>query len=379
MIKINFKIFFLFSFYFINLLENVSAHEIKPAVVEFNHFNNQIDLTLKFNAEAFLANIDASIHKETKESPNSNLYDEMRLLSSKKLKEKILNLNSGDKIQNSIFLKTSDKALNLKLVDIVVLEEKNIEKVRYTEILFESEIQNLKNSLTFETEKSFGPIIFRDFSNVLGNKEKPKSQWLQAGAKTNPININMDEVDYTNLIISAVWSGILHIIPYGFDHILFVLGLFFFSYKIKPLLIQVTTFTVAHSITLILGSLGYVSISSSIIEAFIAASIIWIGVENLFRRNMNFSRTSVIFCFGLLHGLGFATMFKQIGLEGSDYFLNLLSFNIGIEIGQIATLLPLIFLIPIFNRISWYRMLIAIPASVIIALFGANMFIDRVL
>ena len=112
---------------------------------------------------------------------------------------------------------------------------------------------------------------------------------------------------------------------------------------------------------------------------FIAASIIWIGVENLFRRNMNFSRTSVIFCFGLLHGLCFATMFKQIGLEGSDYFLNLLSFNIGIEIGQIATLLPLIFLIPIFNRISWYRMLIAIPASVIIALFGANMFIDRVL
>ena len=377
MIKIIFKAFLLFSFYFINLLENVSAHEIKPAVVEFNQFNNQIDLTLKFNAESFLANIDASIHKETKESPNSNLYDEMRLLSSKKLKEKIL--NSADKIQNSIFLKTSDKALNLKLVDIVILEEKNIEKVRYTEILFESEIQNLKNSVTFETEKSLGPIIFRDFSNVLGNKEKPKSQWLQAGAKTNPININIDEVDYTNLIISAVWSGILHIIPYGFDHILFVLGLFFFSYKIKPLLIQVTTFTVAHSITLILGSLGYVSISSSIIESFIAASIIWIGVENLFRRNMNFSRTSVIFCFGLLHGLGFATMFKQIGLEGSDYFLNLLSFNIGIEIGQIATLLPLIFLIPIFNRISWYRMLIAIPASVIIALFGANMFIDRVL
>ena len=276
-------------------------------------------------------------------------------------------------------MRTSEKILNLKLVDIVILEEKNIEKVRYTEILFESEIQNLKNSVTFETEKSLGPIIFRDFSNVVANKEKSKSQWLQAGAKTNPININMYEVDYTNLIISAVWSGILHIIPYGFDHILFVLGLFFFSYKIKPLLIQVTTFTVAHSITLILGSLGYVSISSSIIEAFIAASIIWIGVENLFRRNMNFSRTSVIFCFGLLHGLGFATMFKQIGLEGSDYFLNLLSFNIGIEIGQIATLLPLIFLIPIFNRISWYRMLIAIPASVIIALFGANMFIDRVL
>ena len=155
--------------------------------------------------------------------------------------------------------------------------------------------------------------------------------------------------------------------------------MFFFSYKLKPLLIQVTTFTIAHSITLILGGLGYVTISPVIVEAIIAASIIWIGVENLFRKSMNISRIGVIFCFGLLHGLGFASMFKLIGLEGTDYFLNLLSFNVGIEIGQIITLAPLIILIPLFNRLSWYRILIAIPASIIIALFGADMFIDRVL
>ncbi len=377
MLKIIFKSIFFISFYLIYFLENISAHEIKPAVIEFSQVNNHIKLILKFNAEAFLADIDASIHKETKESPNSNLYDDLRLLSSEKLKEEILNAN--DKIKNSIFLKTSHNTLNLKVVDVVVLEEADIEKVRYSEILIQSEIENVKKSITFEAQKSLGPLIFRYFSNAEGNEKKPKSQWLLAGAKTKPINIYSDKIDNKNLIISAIWNGIIHIIPFGFDHILFVLGLFFFSYNIRPLLIQVTTFTVAHSITLILGSLGYVNISSSIIEALIAASIIWIGVENLFRKNINFSRTGVIFCFGLLHGLGFATMFNQIGLEGSDYFLNLLSFNIGIEIGQIATLIPLIILIPIFNKISWYRILIAIPASFIIALFGANMFIDRVL
>ena len=72
-------------------------------------------------------------------------------------------------------------------------------------------------------------------------------------------------------------------------------------------------------------------------------------------------------------------MFKLIGLEGTDYFLNLLSFNVGIEIGQIITLSPLIILIPLFNRLTWYRILIAMPASIIIALFGVEMFIDRIL
>ena len=180
-------------------------------------------------------------------------------------------------------------------------------------------------------------------------------------------------------MISGVWNGIIHIIPYGFDHILFILGLFFFSHKLKTLLIQVTTFTIAHSTTLILGGLGYVTIPVVIVEAIIAASIIWIGFENLFRKNMNISRIGVIFCFGLLHGLGFASMFKLIGLEGTDYYLNLLSFNVGIELGQILVLLPLVILIPLFNRIKWYRILIAIPASIIIALFGVDTFINRVL
>ena len=371
------QIIYLFTFIFLNFFNHLSAHEIKPAIVEFNKVKNQINIVLKFNAEAFLAKIDASVYKETINFSNSIKYSELRLLPGETLKEKVF--ESRDQIINSIFIKTSKKQLNLKLVEINVLEEKNIEKVRFTKVYLKTENKFIETPITFSTKKIFGPLIFKNFSNIDTDTQKPQSQWIKPGNQTNQIEIIKEKTNFPNLLISGIWNGILHIIPYGFDHILFVLGLFFFSYKLKPLLIQVTTFTIAHSITLILGGLGYVTISPVIVEAIIAASIIWIGVENLFRKSMNISRIGVIFCFGLLHGLGFASMFKLIGLEGTDYFLNLLSFNVGIEIGQIITLAPLIILIPLFNRLSWYRILIAIPASIIIALFGADMFIDRVL
>ena len=371
------QIIYLFTFIFLNFFNHLSAHEIKPAIVEFNKVKNQINIVLKFNAEAFLANIDANDYKETINFSNSIKYSELRLLPGETLKEKVF--ESRDQIINSIFIKTSKKQLNLKLVEINVLEEKNIEKVRFTKVYLKTENKFIETPITFSTKKIFGPLIFKNFSNIDTDTQKPQSQWIKPGNQTNQIEIIKEKTNFPNLLISGIWNGILHIIPYGFDHILFVLGLFFFSYKLKPLLIQVTTFTIAHSITLILGGLGYVTISPVIVEAIIAASIIWIGVENLFRKSMNISRIGVIFCFGLLHGLGFASMFKLIGLEGTDYFLNLLSFNVGIEIGQIITLAPLIILIPLFNRLSWYRILIAIPASIIIALFGADMFIDRVL
>lgn len=371
------QIICLFTFIFFNFFLNLSAHEIKPAIVEFNKVKNQINIVLKFNAEAFLANIDASDYKDTINFSNSIKYSELRLLPGEILKEKVF--ESRDQIINSIFIKTSKKQLNLKLVEINVLEEKNIEKVRFTKVYLKTENKFIETPITFSTKKIFGPLIFKNFSNIDKDTDKPQSQWLKPGNQTSKLGSLQVKNNTTNFSILGIWNGILQIILYGFDHILFILGLFFFSHKLKPLLIQVTTFTIAHSITLIFGGLGYITISPLIIEVIIAASIIWIGFENLFRKKMKVSRLGVIFTFGLIHGLGFASMFKPKGLEGTDYYLNLLSFNIGIELGLLITLLPLIILIPLFNRLSWYRILIAMPASIIIALFGVEMFIDRIL
>ena len=120
------QIICLFTFIFLNFFNHLSAHEIKPAIVEFNKVKNQINIVLKFNAEAFLANIDASDYKETINFSNSIKYSELRLLPGETLKEKVF--ESRDQIINSIFIKTSKKQLNLKLVEIDVLEEKILKK-----------------------------------------------------------------------------------------------------------------------------------------------------------------------------------------------------------------------------------------------------------
>ena len=141
----------------------------------------------------------------------------------------------------------------------------------------------------------------------------------------------------------------------------------------------ITAFTIAHSITLGLTVFELIRLPQGTVEALIALTIIYLALEITQKENSIKSPWIMAFAFGLLHGLGFASMFKLKGLEGTDYYLNLLSFNIGIELGLLITLLPLIILIPLFNRLSWYRILIAMPASIIIALFGVEMFIDRIL
>jgi len=108
-------------------------------------------------------------------------------------------------------------------------------------------------------------------------------------------------------------AGVQHIIPKGLDHILFVLGLFFSSLLLGSLLWQITAFTLAHTITLALAALGLLQIPSSIVEPIIALSIAWIAIENCVFKKPKKWNPFVVFCFGLLHGLGFAAVLTVYG------------------------------------------------------------------
>ena len=119
-------------------------------------------------------------------------------------------------------------------------------------------------------------------------------------------------------------AGFEHIIPEGIDHILFVLGLFFSTLKLRSLILQVTAFTFAHSITLALAALGFVKLQLSVVEPLIFLSIVWVAVENTLFEKTTKWRPFVVFSFGLLHGLGFATLLTQYGLP-KDNFISLLN------------------------------------------------------
>ena len=173
--------------------------------------------------------------------------------------------------------------------------------------------------------------------------------------------------------------GFWHIIPEGLDHILFVLGLFLFCLKLKPLIWQVTAFTIAHTVTLGLSTYEIVSLPSKPVEILIAASIVYIAVENMFTDKLKPHRILIVFAFGLLHGLGFAGVLGELGIPRSSFFTALLSFNIGVEIGQLAVIAIAFACVGWFRERDWYRERVIIPISVLIGVTGLFWVVERIL
>ena len=172
-------------------------------------------------------------------------------------------------------------------------------------------------------------------------------------------------------------AGFEHIIPQGLDHILFVLGLFFSSLKFRPLIIQVTAFTLAHSITLALAAAGLVQVQSYIVEPIIALSIVWVAVENTVFKKTTRWRPLVVFSFGLLHGLGFAALLTQYGLPKDNFISLLMAFNVGVELGQLTVLLIAFVTVRLLLKGTTNKNILKIPASVLIGAAGLFGFLKQ--
>jgi hydrogenase/urease accessory protein HupE len=173
--------------------------------------------------------------------------------------------------------------------------------------------------------------------------------------------------------------GIAHIIPSGLDHILFVVALCLLNRKIKTILWQATAFTIAHTITLALSMKNIVNLPSEIVEPIIALSIVFIAIENLLFQELKPWRLLLVFLFGLIHGLGFAASLNEIGLPPNQFTLSLLSFNLGVELGQIMVILFVFsLLIAPFRNYILYRKRIVYPVSFLIGLIAFIWTLERI-
>jgi len=139
-------------------------------------------------------------------------------------------------------------------------------------------------------------------------------------------------------LLTWIIAGFKHILPLGVDHIFFILGLFFLQPKWKPLLWQTSAFTIAHTITLALVVLGVFTLSPKIVEPMIALSIAYVGIENLWVKELKPWRVGLVFALGLLHGMGFASVMKELELPKDQLIQPLVGFNLGVECGQITVL-----------------------------------------
>ena len=188
----------------------------------------------------------------------------------------------------------------------------------------------------------------------------------------------LEKMSSTDAAILYGQLGFTHIIPLGFDHILFVLSLFLLSPKLKPVLWQATAFTVAHSITLGLAMYKIITPPPAIVEPIIALSIMYVALENIFSPTLKKSRIGSVFLFGLVHGMGFANALGSVGLPQNAYLSSLVMFNVGVELGQIAVILSAYFLFgKWFGNKAYYRKNMVIPLSVLITIMAGYWTVER--
>ncbi len=202
--------------------------------------------------------------------------------------------------------------------------------------------------------------------------------FIYSGLAAHTINYKLENSPIQNVIWYYMKLGFNHIIPSGPDHILFIVGLCLLSPKLKTLLWQATAFTVAHTITLILSMKGIVLIPSVIIEPIIALSIAFVALENIFITELKPWRILIVFLFGLIHGMGFASALNELGLPPNAFYTSLISFNVGVELGQILIIAILYYsLIKNFSERIWYRTRTVYPISACIALIALYWTITR--
>ena len=222
---------------------------------------------------------------------------------------------------------------------------------------------------------------FASYALTVGSEssEAAVTEWLEGGQTSSPFLLSAMVAPSR---LTSAWRyftlGFTHILPHGLDHVLFVLGIFLLSGRLRSVLWQVSAFTVAHSITLGLSMYDRLAVSPSLVEPLIALSIAYVAIENLFLSELKSWRVVLVFGFGLLHGMGFAGALREIGLPRSDFLMALLTFNAGVEAGQLAVIGVAFVLVGLQCRTRpWYRRRIVMPASALIACTAVYWTLER--
>lgn len=241
-------------------------------------------------------------------------------------------------------------------IDLVYSSDQLIDKVDLEYNLFFDYSNTHKNVATIESGETSSEFIFSEKSRTLG---------MEAGL----------EVPFLTAVKQFIILGVEHILT-GYDHLMFLFALVLLGGTFKNMLKIITSFTVAHSITLILAALDIIVLPGRLVDIVVAASILYVAIENFVVKNTNY-RWVLTFVFGLVHGFGFAGALAETQIPKNHFVSSLLTFNIGVELGHImvvAILLPIILYV---KRFDWNRLFVYGMSSVV-GLFGLLWLVERV-
>lgn len=325
----------------VTALSSVWAHEVLPAIADMTETDGRIVFDVRANLENFVAGIDLTEVQDTDAAPQADTYAALRALDPAELENRFRAF--WPQMAAGITLTVDGVALTPELDAVTVAPVENPEIVRTSDFRFSAALPDGAETVQVGWDRAFGVLVVRQMG-----VEAPYDGYLEAGATSGSIQLaGGDQATGWQSFLNYIPVGFDHIVPKGLDHILFVLGLFFLAARFRPLILQVSLFTVAHTITLALAALGYTSGIEGffatrlgvsfidVVEPLIALSIVYVAVENIFMKRISPWRPFVIFVFGLLHGLGFASVLTEFGLPEATFVPALIGFNLGVEVGQL--------------------------------------------
>jgi len=356
------------------------AHEIRPTIVEVIFVTKtQIKVKILVNLETLIIR-NTYIPKKLNKFIENDTYNDLRNIKSKDLSTQFTILLP--RFLSRINLKINTFRIRPKVKSISIPPVGDTDLERISTIILTGVTPENARFIRWSWAQEFGPSVIRVSGPKKTNNNPPiiSAAYVSEGKESDPIFIgNIVKITKVDQFLSYFLMGFTHIIPKGSDHILFIIGLFLLSAHLPTLFWQITSFTIAHSISLALGTISIITVPAVIVEPLIALSIIYIAIENTFTNKLSYWRPIIILVFGIIHGLGFADVLTNLKLESESFFLSLFAFNIGVETGQLLVNLICFMLLGYkFAKKEWYHTKLCRPASIIIGLIGGWWFIQRV-
>lgn len=356
------------------------ADVVRPALVEISvDTRGTYTIELRASIEALLTGINAR-YKDTRQAPNAKAYDDLRVLEADELLARFRPFQ--DNLTEGIELYFDNQRAPLAVTRVEIPEPGYTKVPRMSLIVLEGRVDRSVSTLEWYYPERFGDNAVRVRQVDEANEKWHWSdwQWLRKDQRSDPFSLTevFTSRPLHKVIQEYMVAGFLHILPLGLDHILFILGIFLLSTRWSPLLWQVTMFTVAHTITLGLTMADIINLPDRVVEPLIALSIAYIGVENIWHKQLYKGRLLLVFAFGLLHGMGFAGVLKEFGMPDEAFLTALISFNVGVELGQISILVMAFAMVGYWGKgRAWYRNAVVIPLSAMIAMTGLYWTYDR--
>ena len=352
---------------------------LAPLLVQAHEFTTS-EARVTFEDGSFVIDMQCDLDALALGVPQSSDDAELaaRLESMHEAERCRLLANMDDFFQRRIRIRFDDRPTPFSVDIQAANHQRDDEDISYlgTWVRFTGTVPENSANFGFFASRAFPPVklVFPQASTSMG------PVLLAQGERSAPISLDLTRTPaLLEVLTRYLYLGFVHILPFGLDHILFVLGLFLLCGRWKPLVAMVTAFTLAHTLTLGLAAADLIRLPSQPVEILIAVSIVYIAVENIFHRKVKATHVGIVFGFGLLHGLGFAGVLGELGLPRGQFMPALFAFNLGVELGQLSVIALAFLAVGWFREKTFFRPRLAVPISLIIGGFGLFWSVERLI